>query len=180
MKASASKIVLLVLLGVALVLSVFGCGGTTAKPPASSTPQASSAASSTTSSTAETKRAQDLGIGEPATYGNVTVTVMDTDTGPKDKSGAETFQLTVSYANNGKEDYPYAETDWIMADAKGGLSQNLAEVEGELKTIGAGVVAPKGNVLGTLYFKSTGPITKVIYKPSPTASDTDESGWAVP
>lgn len=117
-----------------------------------------------------------LAIGKTAHCGNLRVTLVAAEAGPKDANGSATFRITVRYENVGSERATYNEYDWYVADAKGGKTQQGAILTESPGSLGSGELAPGESVEGGVFLAAPAAVTAVHYLPIVYAST---AAWTV-
>ena len=96
-----------------------------------------------------------IAIGQAATIGDsgLSVTVESAGEGRFDMNGETTYQLTVTYVNEGSEPVAFSESDWQLIDAEGASTDVLATFFYDPpKTLGSGELAPGESVTDDVYF----------------------------
>lgn len=97
----------------------------------------------------------------------------------KDLTGADILLIGVVYVNEGTEAVPFSEYDWYLETAGGVRKQDLAFVNAEAsaKTLGMGEVAPGGQAVGIVAFRSPGAVNRVVFVPSILAGEDAKATW---
>lgn len=140
---------LVLVFGLALVLSLVGCES-------------------------QTNKNADLAVGEAAEYDGFAVTVVEVaQFGWVDEQTA----ITVRYENNTDEVMRAEQSDWKLEDANGVRSQETTTGLTE-EALPGGEVAPGATVEGRVFFEMpTRNVTKVVYEPAWAMDEVEESTW---